>query len=83
MELRYLKDVDGREIDFVVLKDKKPIFAVEAKSGEKSISKHIYYYQKRTNIPQFYQVHFSKKEYLDGNIHVLPFSKFCKLLNLP
>lgn len=36
MELRFLRDTDGREIDFVVLKDKKPIFAVESKTGEKT-----------------------------------------------
>ena len=29
MELRFIRDTDLREIDFVVLKDKKPIFAVE------------------------------------------------------
>lgn len=41
MELRYLRDTDGREIDFVVLKDKKPIFAVECKSGDGQLSKHV------------------------------------------
>lgn len=83
MELRYIKDVDGREIDFVVLQDKKPIFAVEVKTGDKHISKHLYYYKERTNIPMFYQVHFSKKSYADGNIYVLPFTEFCKKLNIP
>lgn len=84
MELRYLKDIDNREIDFVVLKDKKPLFAVECKSGSKQISKHIKYFQERTSIPKFYQVHFDgDKQYLDSNIHVLPFSIFCKIENLP
>ena len=31
MELRYLRDTDKREVDFVVLKNKKPCFAVECK----------------------------------------------------
>jgi len=31
MELRFLRDTDKREIDFVVLKENKPIFAVECK----------------------------------------------------
>lgn len=35
MELRYIRNVDGHEIDFVVLKNKKPIFAVESRTGEK------------------------------------------------
>lgn len=29
MELRYLRDVDKREVDFVVVRDGKPEFAVE------------------------------------------------------
>lgn len=38
MELRFLRDVYKREIDFIVLKNKKPLFAVECKSGEKQLS---------------------------------------------
>lgn len=82
MELRYIRDVELREIDFVVLKDKKPIFAVECKTGEKQISKSIKYFSDRLPIPKFYQIHLGSKEYIDGNIHVLPFEKFCKLEKL-
>jgi len=35
MELRFLRDTDKREVDFVVLKDGTPEFAVECKTGEK------------------------------------------------
>ena len=38
MELRYIRDTDKREVDFVVLKEGKPEFAVECKLGEKAIS---------------------------------------------
>ncbi len=82
MELRFLRDVDLREIDFVVIKNKKPLFAVECKTGEGHISKHLYYYRERTNIPKFYQVHLGNAEFVDGNCHLLPFEKFCKLENL-
>lgn len=82
MELRYLRDIDQREVDFVVLKNKKPLFAVECKTGEKSISKHIKYFAERTNIPIFYQIHRGKKRYQDHNIHVLPFEDFCKTTKL-
>ncbi|MFY7993481.1 MAG: DUF4143 domain-containing protein [Bacteriovoracaceae bacterium] len=78
MELRYIRDTDLREIDFVVLKNKKPLFAVECKTGEKTISKHIHYFRDRTPIPQFYQVHLGSLDYQDKNIRVLPFEKFCK-----
>ncbi len=83
MELQYLKDVDNREIDFVVLKNKKPLFAVECKRGEREISKNIHYFKKRTNIPHYYQVHLQKETYKDKNIDVLPFESFCKKLNMP
>lgn len=79
MELRFLRDVELREIDFVVLKDKKPIFAVECKSGEAQIAGSLYYYRQKTKIPKFYQVHLGEQEYHDGNIHLLPFEKFCQL----
>jgi len=42
MELRFLRDTDKREVDFVVLEDGKPLFAVERKTGAKSISPSIY-----------------------------------------
>jgi predicted AAA+ superfamily ATPase len=83
MELRYLRDTDGREIDFVVLKDKKPIFAVECKSGEKELSKHIEYFRLRTKIPAFYQVHMQARDYgAESSGRVLPFTTFCKEIGL-
>jgi predicted AAA+ superfamily ATPase len=79
MELRFLRDTDGREVDFVVLKNSKPIFAVECKTGERQLSSAIKYFKERTKIPFFYQVHMGSADYLkDQNIRVLPFIKFCK-----
>lgn len=79
MELRYLRDTDGREIDFVVLKNKKPIFAVECKSGDRELSKHIHYFKERTQIPEFYQVHMKDKDYGTHKTgRVMPFIRFCK-----
>jgi predicted AAA+ superfamily ATPase len=84
MELRYLRDTDGREVDFVVLKDKKPIFAVECKSGDTSLSKHIPYFRDRTPIPAFYQVHLKEKDYGSARTgRVLPFVTFCKEVGIP
>ena len=83
MELRFIRDTDLREVDFVVIKNKKPVFAVECKSGEEKISNHIRYFRERTSIPKFYQVHLGKKDFADKNIRVLPFELFCKLENMP
>ncbi|MEI8027579.1 MAG: AAA family ATPase [Pseudomonadota bacterium] len=79
MELRFLRDVERREIDFVVLKNKKPLFAVECKTGEKSVSPHIRYFKSRTSIPLFYQVHLGKNSYEpETGIKIMPFIEFCK-----
>ena len=85
MELRYLRDTDGREVDFVVLQDKKPLFAVEAKLQETSLSPHISYFSERTAVPKFYQVHLGTKDFaIDSKrCRVLPFSKLVAELGLP
>ncbi len=83
MELRFLRDTTGREINFVVIKNKKPLFAVECKSGERNVSPHLKYFSERTAIPKFYQVHRGTKSYaISDRIEVLPFSEFCRIENL-
>ena len=83
MELRFLRDTDKREVDFVVLKEGIPIFAVECKTGEKNISPAIFYFKERTPIPIFYQVHQGVKDYKKNGVRVIPVETFCKELNLP
>lgn len=83
MELRFIRDTDRREVDFVVLRDRKPLFAVECKSGEKSPSRTIGYFRERTDIPKFYQVHPGNRDYVSNGTRVLPFATFCRELNLP
>lgn len=83
MELRYLRDTDKREVDFVVLKNKKPIFAVECKLKSDQLSPHIHYFQQRTKIPKFYQVHLDgKSRQISDEIKIMNFSEFCKVENL-
>ncbi len=83
MELRFLRDTDKREIDFVVLKNKKPLFAVECKTGEKNLSPHIQYFADRTLIPHFYQVHKGTiQRQISSRISILPFETFCEKENL-
>lgn len=81
MELRFLRDIDKREVDFVVLKDRKPFFAVECKTGDRELSKHIRYFKDRTSIPHFYQVHLGKTHRSpEKGITILPFAEFSKIL---
>ncbi len=85
MELRFIRDTDKREVDFVVLKDGKPVFAVECKTGERSVAPHTRYFRERTDIPLFYQVHLGEKDYgsEDSDTRVLPFTRFCEELKMP
>jgi uncharacterized protein len=83
MELRFLRDTDKREIDFVVLQDRKPMFAVECKTGDGDLNPALYYFRERTPIPKFYQVHQGLRDYEKKGIRVIPVSKFFKEMNLP
>ncbi|MGB6865188.1 MAG: ATP-binding protein [Candidatus Aminicenantaceae bacterium] len=83
MELRFLRDTDKREIDFVVLKDRKPMFAVECKTGDKDVSPSIYYFKERVQIPKFYQVHQGQKDYKKNGVRVLSMPALCEELDLP
>lgn len=83
MELRYLRDTDKREIDFVVVQNKKPLFAVECKTGERNLSPHIQYFAERTRIPMFYQVHLGTKErQISDRVRILPFATFAAEVGL-
>lgn len=83
MELRFLRDTDKREVDFVVLKNNKPLFAVECKTGEKAISPNILYFKQRTDIPYFYQVHLGQTHrQVDDRVAIMPFEAFSKLSGL-
>ena len=83
MELRYLRDTDRREVDFVVLRDRKPLFAVEAKSGDRGVSAAARYFKARTAIPRWYQVHLGSKDVVSDGIRILPFAALCAELAIP
>ena len=85
MELRFIRDTDKREVDFVVLRDRRPEFAVECKTGDRNVSPACRYFRERTDIPRFYQVHLGAKDYGDAtaDTRVLPFHSFCQELGLP
>lgn len=83
MDLRFLRDTDKREVDFVVLQDRKPLFAIECKTGEKDVNPALFYFMERTEIPRFFQVHQGVRDYEKNGVRVLPVEAFCKELKLP
>jgi hypothetical protein len=55
-ELFFLRNVDKKEVDFLVTIDRKPWFAVETKLSFNDVAKSIHYFKERLNIPHTYQV---------------------------
>ncbi len=82
MELRFVRDSQGRELDFVVVRDGVPVFAVECKTGDRDLSRNVAYFATRTNVPVFYQVHMGDRDYEIAacKARVLPFTTFARML---
>ncbi len=55
-ELRYLRDKQKREVDFLVVKDRKPWFLVEVKLSDPSLSPSLAYFQSQTKAVHAFQV---------------------------
>jgi hypothetical protein len=47
VELRYFRDVDRREVDFVIVEEGKPIHFIECKKSNKNPSRSLYYLKVR------------------------------------
>ena len=83
MELRFLRDTDKREVDFIVLKEGRPEFAVECKTGERAVNPAMFYFRDRISIPRLYQVHAGSRDYEKSGVRVLPFAVFCRDEKMP
>jgi hypothetical protein len=76
-ELFYLRDVEKREVDFLVVIEKKVWFATEVKLSSSDLSKNLKYFAQKLKIPFLYQV--VKEEgidFLKQNIRIISASKF-------
>jgi len=54
-ELRYLRDKQKREVDFLVVRDRKPWFLVETKLSDKALSPSLGYFQTQLKAPHAFQ----------------------------
>jgi len=55
-ELKYLRDKEGREIDFVVIKENRLEELIEVKFADANVSKSLLYYKRRLNPPKTTQI---------------------------
>lgn len=85
MDLRYIRSREGKEVDFLVSRESKPLFAVECKYRKTTLSLSLKYFKERLDeIPFFYQVHMGTDDFLiDEKTRVLPFATFCRELSMP
>lgn len=82
MELRYVRDHMGKEVDFIVLKNKKPLFAVECKLKCSKEHSSLALLGKKLGIEDLYQVHLGQESYHLGTIQIIPFDAFSKKVGL-
>ena len=78
-KLFFLRDKEKREVDFLIVKDKKPWMLVECKSTLRDLFKNLIYYKEKLKTPLNFQL--VKKEGYDKkhrlqNIRVIGYEKF-------
>lgn len=76
-KIYYLRDNEGREIDFIITIGEKPWFAVEVKVSSRKVSKHLKYFSNRMEIPFLFQVVLDEDiDFMSDNIRVISASRF-------
>src|SRR5258708_15319734 len=55
-ELRYLRDKEKREVDFLVVRDRKPWFLVEVKLSDTNLTRSLAHFQTQTKATHAFQV---------------------------
>ena len=78
-ELRFLKDSDGNELDFLLLKNGKIECAIECKLGEIQVPPQFARFVEKLKIRKAYVVHSKDQHITDGKtgIESIPFWKWC------
>lgn len=78
-ELRYIRDDRGREVDFVVIENRKPLFAVECKLSDTAVSPSLLELRSKLSIPKWYQVSLDQKSRIVApDLAMLNFASFCE-----
>ena len=81
IELNYFRDTDKREVDFIVVKNKKPMWAVEVKIQSKQISSSLKFFKKKFPKTKCIQVHLKgSEEYSQNGIQCLGWFSFLNQL---
>jgi hypothetical protein len=77
VDLRYVRDRTGREVDFLVTVNRKPWFAVDAKVSDTAIDPSLVYFRDRLKIPFAYQVVLeSPRDFVEKGVRCVPAAAF-------
>jgi hypothetical protein len=81
VELRYLRDREGREVDFLVTAGRQPWFLVEAKLKETQVDPALVRFKERFGVPWAYQVTLEAgRDFVQDGVRVVPASRFLAAL---
>ena len=82
LELRFFRDVDRREVDFVVTEDRQPILFVECKLADRDIDRGLRYLKARFPAAKAVQIALSgQRDFVTPNhIRVMPAASFLRSL---
>lgn len=87
LALRYFRHRDGKEVDFILLLNRKPWMAIEAKLSDSTLSPSLKYYLERIKVPYAFQIVLEPKnertlEPINGaRVRIVSAARF--LANLP
>jgi uncharacterized protein len=80
-ELRFLRDIEGREVDFLVTADDRPWFCAEAKLSAKEVSRPLLHFKEKLSLPWAYQVvREPGEDYFKDGARVISADKFLTAL---
>jgi len=81
LDLRYFRDIDGREVDFVITEDNCPLLFIESKISDGPITKGLKYLKERFSQAEAWQISLrGQKDYQCDDIRVVPATVFLKTL---
>lgn len=87
LELRFFRNAQGHEVDFILLKGRLPWIAIEVKSSEQELDRGLKYFLEHVRCPYAFQLHLKSKrswkmESINGaKILAIPITRF--LAQLP
>jgi predicted AAA+ superfamily ATPase len=80
LELAYIKNKEGKEVDFLLVENESPVELIESKYSDSNISPMLKYFSEKYSIPGKQIVYLLSNEYQTKNIQVLKAEKYLSTL---